>query len=41
VYRRVNEALTVKSPDFDHLSDPDRRAILEILRDTKAGWPTG
>ncbi len=40
VYRRLQEILTGKdaSPDFSHLSDADRKAILEILRETKAGW---
>ncbi len=41
VYRRLWEILTGKdtSDDFAHLSATDRRAILEILRDTKSGLP--
>lgn len=37
VYRRLREVLggQDKSPDFAHLSAPDRAAILEILRETK------
>jgi hypothetical protein len=37
VYRRLHEVLSGedKSPDFAHLSGPDRTAILEILRETK------
>lgn len=37
VYRRVNEVLTGQddSPAFAHLTDADRKAILEILRDTR------
>lgn len=37
VYRRLREVLKGqdKSQDFAHLSDSDRQAILEILRDTK------
>jgi hypothetical protein len=38
VVRRLHEVLSGKdqSPQFAHLSADDRRAILEILRDTKA-----
>lgn len=41
VYRRLHEVLTGKDPtsDFVRLSAADRRAILEILVDTKAGLP--
>ncbi len=37
VYQRLEEVLTGKetSPDYSHLSPSDRKAILEILRDTK------
>ena len=37
VYARLREVLTGKdpSPDFAHLSEEDRKAILEILADTK------
>jgi hypothetical protein len=37
--RRLGEVLTGRdpSPDFAHLSPEDRRAILEILRDTEPG----
>ncbi len=37
VYRRLREVLTGQddSPEFAHLSQTDRNAILEILRDTK------
>src|SRR5205823_4622690 len=37
VYRRLREVLSGqdKSPDFGHLSGPDRTAILEILSETK------
>jgi hypothetical protein len=40
VERRIREVLTGedKSGDFQHLSDADRTAILEILRETKAGF---
>lgn len=39
--RSLREVLTGKEsgPDFTHLSAEDRRAILEILRDTKADLP--
>lgn len=41
VLHRLWEVLTGKdaSPEFAHLSAADRRAILEILRDTKKGLP--
>jgi hypothetical protein len=41
VYRRLREILTGRdtSPEFAHLSDSDRRAILEILLDTKKSLP--
>jgi hypothetical protein len=41
VWRRLGEVLTFQENDakFAHLSDADRRAILEILRDTKSGLP--
>jgi hypothetical protein len=41
VYRRLYEILTEKSdePPYAKLSREDRRAILEILRDTKPGLP--
>ena len=41
VYLRLWEVLTGKdtSKDFEHLSKDDRRAVLEILRDTKPGLP--
>jgi hypothetical protein len=41
VYRRLEEILTGRdqSPAFARLSADDRRAILEILRDTKPGPP--
>lgn len=41
VYRRLWEVLTGKdqTKDFAHLSAADRREILDILRDTKAGLP--
>jgi len=37
VYKRIREVLSGKdqSPEFSHLSDSDRTAILEILQDTK------
>jgi len=40
VYRRFREVLSGedKSPDFAHLSAEDRKAILEILHDTKPGF---
>jgi hypothetical protein len=40
VYRRFREILTGedKSPDFQHVSQDDRTAILEILRETKPGF---
>jgi hypothetical protein len=40
VRRRIREVLTGedKSPDFEHLSDVDRKAILEILSETKPGF---
>jgi hypothetical protein len=41
IYRRLWEVLTGKdaSPDFNHLSSADRRAILEVLIETKPGLP--
>lgn len=41
IYLRLWEVLTGKdqSKDFEHLSKSDRKAILEILRDTKPGLP--
>lgn len=41
VYRRMHEVLTGKdqSPGFGNLSAADRKAILEILRDTKTDLP--
>jgi len=41
VYRRVYEVLTGidQSDKFKRLSAEDRRAVLEILRDTKPGLP--
>ena len=41
VYRRLWEVLTGKdrSKPFAHLSDADRRACLDILRETKPGLP--
>jgi hypothetical protein len=41
VYRRLWEVLTGvdQSKPFQHLSADDRRAILEILRETKPGLP--
>ncbi len=42
VLRRVYDVLTGKETgdDFAHLSAADRRAILEILRETKPDLPT-
>jgi hypothetical protein len=41
IYRRIYDILTdkVKDPKFSSLSTDDRRAILEILRDTKPNLP--
>ena len=41
VYQRLFDVLSGKdqSPKFAHISDTDRSAILEIVRDTKAGVP--
>jgi len=41
IYKRLGEILTGRdtSKEFAHLSADDRRAILEILRDTKTGLP--
>jgi hypothetical protein len=41
LYRRLREVLTGRdpSPEFARLTPGDRRAILEILRDTKPGLP--
>jgi hypothetical protein len=40
VHRRIREVLTGedKSSDFQHISQDDRTAILEILHDTKPGF---
>lgn len=40
VYRKLNDVLTGKHqpPTYKHLTQPDRQAILEILRDTKPDW---
>jgi hypothetical protein len=40
VHRRIREVLTGEdnSPDFQHISQDDRAAILEILRETKPGF---
>ena len=40
VYQRLREVLTGAdtNPEFAHLSSADRTAILEILKDTKAGF---
>jgi hypothetical protein len=42
-YARLGEVLTGadRSKEFEHLSDADRRAILEILLATKKGLPKG
>jgi hypothetical protein len=41
VYRRLDATLTARDidPKYSHLSPDDRRAILEILRETKPDWP--
>jgi hypothetical protein len=41
IYRRLWEVLsgTGTRAQYKHLSSGDRQAILEILRDTKAGLP--
>lgn len=41
VYQRLHDVLTGKDADkaFSHLSEEDRRAILEILLETKKGLP--
>ena len=41
IYQRLFDVLSGKdrSPKFGHLSDADRSAILEIVRETKAGVP--
>jgi hypothetical protein len=41
VYQRLFDVLSGKdrNPKFAHLSDSDRNAILEIIRDTKTGIP--
>ena len=41
IYGRLNEVLSGgdRSDKFANLSEEDRRAILEILRDTKTDWP--
>jgi hypothetical protein len=41
VYRRLFDALTQSEPEprFVHLTDADRKAILEILRETKTDLP--
>jgi hypothetical protein len=43
VYRKLYDVLTGKNlgKPFDRLSAEDRRAILEILRDTKPNLPEG
>ena len=38
LYRRLWEILTGDAP-YGQLTTPDRRAILEILRETKKGLP--
>ena len=40
VHRRIREVLTGedKSPEFQHISQDDRTAILEILKETKPGF---
>ena len=42
IYRRLWEVLSGRdrSPRYAHLSDADRRAIGEILLDTKPGLPS-
>ncbi len=47
IYRQLRDVLTVDPAsdvqhvdDYPHLTPPMRIAILEILRDTKADWPT-
>ena len=41
VYRKLHDVLTGRdqSPTFKHLSSDDRKAILEILLDTKSDLP--
>jgi len=41
VYRKLFDVLSGRdqSPKFAHISDADRSAILEIVRDTKVGVP--
>ena len=41
VYRGLHEILAGDNPPFDvsHLSSRDKRAVLEILRETKKGLP--
>lgn len=41
IYRRLWQVLSGEDPSgkFAHLSEPDRRAIIEILRDTKPDLP--
>lgn len=41
VYHRLAAILTAREPParYSHLSPDDRRAILEILRETKPDWP--
>jgi hypothetical protein len=43
VLRRIDEVLSGRdrSKEFAHLSDDDRRAVREILRETKKGYPPG
>jgi hypothetical protein len=43
VFQRLSEILTGKdhSETYARLSESDRRAILEILRETKRGLPPG
>ena len=41
IYWRLWQVLNGRdaSPEFGHLSDADRQAVLEILRETKEGLP--
>lgn len=43
VYRRIADILSgrLSGPAYAHLSVEDRRAVVEILRDTKPGLPAG
>jgi hypothetical protein len=42
IYGRMSEVLSGRDADrkYARLSEADRRAVLEILRDTVADWPT-